>query len=59
MTCRINVVSGYGVHGAGLVTYIDGSTVITDTAGELTDGVHPNNAGNATYAAFVKAELGL
>lgn len=45
--------------GRGWVTYVDGSTIITDTAGELTDGVHPNNTGNATYAAFVAAELGL
>lgn len=45
--------------GRAWVTYVDGSTIITDTVTELTDGVHPNNAGNATYAAFVKAELGL
>ncbi len=38
-------------------TYIDGSTIIT--VGELSDNVHPNTAGHATYGAFVISTLGL
>lgn len=38
-------------------TYVAGSSIITSPGTELTDGVHPNNAGNATYAAFVDALL--
>lgn len=45
--------------GRAWATYVDGSTIITDPGTELTDGVHPDNAGNATYAAFVISELGL
>jgi lysophospholipase L1-like esterase len=37
--------------------YVNGSTIITDTA-QLADGTHPNNTGNATYAAFIIDALG-
>lgn len=43
--------------GRAWVTYVNGATIITSPGTELTDGVHPNNAGNATYAAFADALL--
>lgn len=37
--------------------YIDGRDIITNAAAELTDGVHPNVAGNIAYAAFIAGNL--
>ena len=42
--------------GRAFATYVNGLDIITSTS-DLADTVHPNNAGNATYAAFLASEL--
>jgi len=44
--------------GRGWVTYVSGASIITSPGTQLTDGVHPNNAGNTAYADYVLNLLG-
>lgn len=45
--------------GRAWCTFVAGSSIITSPGTELTDGVHPNNAGNLTYANYIKSALSL